>query len=142
MTDETLSESLLKEGKKVKLRVRGVSMLPILRPQDCVTIEPLPPALSLGEILLCKKNSGELFLHRLVQILDMAGSARFVLRGDGISGRQDTVSQGELLGRAVWVERRGKQYPLSPRRPSKFRRPYIWGYYGFLRLWLWWKRKI
>ncbi len=86
------------EGRRVRLKVYGESMLPALWPGDVVEIascsmEDLLP----GDIVLALRD-GRLYLHRLVA----SQPNGFVLRGDSVPGPDPLFPPEALLGRLVY----------------------------------------
>ena len=60
----------LKEGKTVKFRPHGNSMLPIIQSGALVTVAPLPeddPGPNVNDVVLCKVN-GKQMLHKVTAI--------------------------------------------------------------------------
>jgi hypothetical protein len=94
---ELAAESLRASGR-LRLRVRGESMLPTLWPGDVVeiarcSVEEVRP----GEIVLAMRG-GRFFLHRFVGLSQQSG---FLLRGDSMSAADPEFSRDALLGRAA-----------------------------------------
>lgn len=82
---------------RVRLRVHGESMLPVLWPGDRVEIASCPLAdLRPGQIVLALRD-GRLFLHRLVATRPDG----FLLRGDSMPGADPLFPPEALLGRLV-----------------------------------------
>lgn len=84
-------------SSRLRLRVHGESMLPVLWPGNVVEIAScsLEDA-QIGEIVLALDN-GRLFLHRLVA----SGPNGFTLRGDSMPGPDPQFAREALLGRLV-----------------------------------------
>jgi hypothetical protein len=94
---ELAAESLRASGR-LRLRVRGESMLPTLWPGDVVeiarcSVEEVRP----GEIVLAMRG-GRFFLHRFVGRSQQSG---FLLRGDSMPAADPVFSREALLGRVA-----------------------------------------
>jgi len=101
---EALAAEVLRQGRKLRVRVRGASMLPMLRPGDIAEIE----ACSLrdaapGDIVLALRDS-RFFLHRLVASCD----GGFLARGDSMPVADPRYSANALLGKLARIHRAGK----------------------------------
>ena len=117
-------DSTLGRGIGYWWRPRGYSMEPAIRDGERVLVGPaVPHGLRVGDVVKYRVGD-ELRMHRLVEILAGDGGPRFVLRGD-TGDLQDTVAPGDVIGRALAVERDGKPVALDPvpvRRPRR-----LWG---------------
>ena len=110
------AESLRASGR-LRLSVRGESMLPSLWPGDVVeiascSIDKVQP----GEIVLAMRE-GRFFLHRF---LARSGPATFLLRGDSVPTSDVSYSNEALLGRLVsrgFQSQKDDPNPLLPSRP-------------------------
>ncbi len=111
-----LAADSLRRGGRLRLQVRGESMLPLLWPGDAVeiadcTLEDIQP----GEIVLALRE-GRLFLHRFRA---HRGQDGFLLRGDSMAAPDPIFPSNAFLGRLVHVTRAGRTIPLPvPWRPS------------------------
>lgn len=98
--------------RRIRLKVRGESMLPTLWPGDIVEIA----SCSLGDVqpgdIVLAMRDGRLFLHRLVA----AQPSGFVLRGDSVPDPDPLFPPEALLGRLV----RGAQHIAEPKRRDRF----------------------
>lgn len=91
-----LAVEVLRSSGRLRLQVRGASMLPALWPHDEVEItacfiEDLRP----GEIVLAQRD-GRFFLHRFVAHCDPSG---FLLQGDSMPTPDPQFPNDALLGR-------------------------------------------
>lgn len=94
----------------VRFRAAGVSMLPTLIPGDFVRVESAALAdIALGDVVLHRRGDS-LFLHRVIEL--RPGSVQ--TRGDSMVS-PDPVSDGELLGKLVSIERNGETKSVSSR---------------------------
>lgn len=110
-----LAADSLRESGRLRLQVRGESMLPILWPGDVIEIskcgvEDVCP----GEIVLARRG-GRFFLHRFVSRGDPGG---FRLRGDAMPAADPQFPNEALLGRFAGrlerKENRTENGELSP----------------------------
>jgi len=103
-------ESLLQNGEKVKIPIRGKSMLPFLKETDKIVLLPAYAGrLSLGDILLAREESGRVILHRLVKI----NKETLILAGDGNLVQQEIINSNQVIGVARWVIRGDKKIDIQ-----------------------------
>jgi len=100
-----LAREILATGGRVRLRAFGSSMLPSLWPGDVLTIEgvschaPVP-----GDIVLVLHHERP-FIHRVKQRQERDGRPRWITRGDAVPQSDPPVTEGELLGKVLFIER-------------------------------------
>jgi signal peptidase I len=99
------------------LRVSGTSMVPSILPGDLVLIKKASlPDISAGEIVVYLRK-GRFVVHRVVD-RNAAGTAarpevpRLITRGDRLRQDDAPVSEQELLGRVVSIERENRKVAL------------------------------
>jgi hypothetical protein len=102
---DALAAEVLRRTDRLRLQVRGESMLPTLWPGDIADIA----ACSLrdvgrGEIVLAFRE-GRFFLHRF---LAQADHDRFVTRGDSMPAPDPSFPSDAFLGKLVGVVRHGE----------------------------------
>lgn len=110
-----LAAEVLRTCGRLRLQVRGWSMLPAVWPGDTLLVEKIEPgAVGPGDIVLftCERR---LFVHRVVKEL---GDARLLTRGDAMSAPDPVVDRHELLGRISFIQRKGRC--IAPRRKRGF----------------------
>lgn len=100
-------EELLDEGKKVSLRVTGMSMYPFLREgKDTVLLKKGPyEAIKKRDIVLVRDQDGSYILHRLWK----KSKNCFYLNGDGQRGVEGPFHPTTILGTVIGIWR-DKQY--------------------------------
>ena len=101
---------MLREGRRVTIPVKGVSMLPFIRGgKDSVILEPVENAgtLAAGDIVLFRFE-GRYILHRIRKI--SGGTAE--IRGDGAVSSEHCPLQN-IYGRVVTILKKGR-VPVSP----------------------------
>jgi hypothetical protein len=92
----------LRQGKTMRFRPLGGSMVPFIRPEDVVTIVPGKQCRT-GDVVLVHRGEA-LLLHRVVGIF----SGRIFTKGDALSRLDLQVDSRDILGRAVRLERQGQ----------------------------------
>jgi len=107
-----LAADALRRDGRLRLQVRGESMLPSIWPGDAVEIadcrlEDIHP----GEIVLALRDD-RLFLHRF---LGRRGPDGFLLRGDSMPAPDPIFPSDGFQGRLDQVTRAGRTIPLSVR---------------------------
>lgn len=124
-----LAADSLRASGRLRLQVRGESMLPILWPGDLVEIrscsvdDVLP-----GEIVLAVRED-RFFLHRFVGRLQTNG---FLLRGDSMPRPDPKFPNDALLGRLVSCARQCQRDNEGPVRPVLPLRPWSWAIGQFI----------
>jgi hypothetical protein len=116
-----VSTELLLSGYGIRFRPGGQSMTPTIRDGEAVTVEPVKAAdVRRGEIILYRTERG-LIAHRVVSIREAGaatGKRTFYLRGDASDGCDAPVSEEQIMGKIVAVERHGRKENLSGSRRS------------------------
>lgn len=101
---EALAVESLRQSGRLRLMVRGESMLPSLWPYDIVQIESASlDRVRQGDIVLAYRD-GRFYLHRL---LSVCGSG-FISRGDSMPVADPAYSADSLVGKLTAIERSGK----------------------------------
>jgi hypothetical protein len=106
-------ESLRRRGE-VRLRARGMSMLPSLWPGDLLTIQAVSQdEVTAGDIVLIMREK-RCFIHRLVKLQIFENGVCLVTRGDAMP-HCDPPAAAELLGRVIRVLRANRSFVPSLR---------------------------
>jgi signal peptidase I len=106
-----LSRSGLEAGKRLRLRVVGESMLPLLREGDAVWVEqPRQELLQPGDLLVIELN-GELIVHRLIAIKP----AILLTKGDHVPSSDSWQEPERMIGSVVAIDMPGKRRTLEHR---------------------------
>lgn len=111
---EALAIDALRRSGRLRLGVRGESMLPALWPGDVVEIVAHSfPEIRPGEVVLISRD-GRLFVHRVVA---RSGTDGFVARGDSMPAADPLYDSTALLGKIESVVRKGRTVhsPAVPR---------------------------
>lgn len=96
-----ISSSSLKDGERMRLRVNGRSMEPLLKPGDFVIAKVVPiSALSRGDLIVVRRED-DLVTHRLVAV-DAKG---WHTKGDGTRYADTPISARSIIGRVIAIER-------------------------------------
>jgi signal peptidase I len=107
-----IAESLESRGR-VSLCVHGASMMPWVRPGDIAMIRTAKAeTLRCGHVVLFRR-SNSLFVHRIVNKKGPQEAAQIFVKGDAHPTSDGLMEQGELLGRVVWLYRKGRRIDLE-----------------------------
>ena len=97
-------QAQIRQGKKVKIRVRGNSMLPFIRNNDeALLIPPTPEHIQKGTPVVALTDELGIVLHRIYKIKD----EQIILRGDGNLRGQEVCRFEDIIGRVVRLKGRG-----------------------------------
>ena len=100
-----LARELLDQGHRVRLRVAGGSMEPLIQSGDRVEIEPAAmESVRVGDVVLFSLG-GRLLLHRAVARRGVGGEVRLRARGDHNLRPEPEFGPEEMLGIAVALHR-------------------------------------
>lgn len=117
-------EEQLREGRRVKLTLKGISMLTSLREGDTLTLAPVAEAPKVGDVVLFRCE-GKHLLHRVVAV----DGDRYILQGDNCYSKE-TASREDVLAVLVEVERLGgtdgKAWQCASRRALRRKRRKNW----------------
>jgi len=109
-----ICEELLKGGVAVRFVARGLSMWPLLRDGDKITVRSLGSrTLRVGDVVLCSSEHGHLLAHRVVRRRRVCGRWALVVQGDQVSKPDGVYGRADILGRVVTVERQGRLMSLD-----------------------------
>lgn len=119
----------LSEGRRVKIRAKGWSMLPLLwDDRDTLTLAPIAPDdIKVGKIVFAQMGTGRYVVHRIVA----RKNDRLTLRGDGNPYQEEYVHVDKVLGELVAITRGGKELD----KDTLFWKliTHLWPRNGFLR---------
>jgi len=111
-----LAADVLRSSGKLRLRVRGWSMLPAVWPGDTLLVERIESdCVSKGDLVLFSRDR-RLFVHRVVT--RDAESSSILTQGDAMRAPDPVSQNSELLGKVSLIWRDGKR--IAPRRNRKF----------------------
>ncbi len=103
-----ITSEMLESGYKVRFVASGHSMSPTIRDGDLVTVEPLSARLRRRDVYLYQRD-GRPIVHRLV---GTHPKGNLIMRGDACRSDDSPVSQAQLLGRVISIERGGRYISL------------------------------
>lgn len=110
----------LLEGRRVTLKVKGVSMLPfIVGDRDSVLLER-SSAYAVGDIVLAEIYPSTYVLHRILSIVE----DEVTLMGDGNCCGTEHCRRENILGKAVTIFFNGRE--VDPNTPGQRRRALLW----------------
>jgi ribosomal protein S18 acetylase RimI-like enzyme len=94
----------LKRGQRVRMTVNGSSMLPFIRNDDTVELEPLTIPPRVGEIVLAQNTCGCYVVHRVIRIK----GDNFYLRGDAQTCFEGPLEIEKIFGKVIQSEHQGQ----------------------------------
>ena len=103
-----ISEDLLSNGFNVRINTCGLSMFPLLRTGDSITISPDQNP-DIGDIIVFKRNE-HMFGHRLAKVFEKKGVKYYQTRGDSFLGLDKPITCGQILGRVTGIERKNVSF--------------------------------
>ncbi len=104
--DPGLFEEILDAGSDLRLQVTGVSMAPLIRAGDRVTIRKLPvDALTPGDIIFLINNSGKPVVHRILKKRCRRDKIEFHTKGDALLEYDQWIESGNVLGKICLIEK-------------------------------------
>ena len=111
-----LLHTAMEQGLSLRVCVHGVSMAPLIRDGDVVTIAPLAGGEPrVGEVVACVLPDRErLVLHRVVE----SRGQGWLVQGDNVAVNDGVVGTDAVLGRVVSVERDGRQVAFGSGRAA------------------------
>lgn len=114
--------SFLEQDKDVTLTARGNSMRPILVDRrDLLTLSSCDPhSLSVGEVVLYKRDNGVYVVHRIIG----KEQGNYTMMGDGQANREPGIRPDQILAKMTSFVRNGKLISCSDK-----------GYLRYTRFW-------
>lgn len=99
---------LLEEGQTIEIHPSGFSMYPLITsPSDSVIVCPIDKnPLKTGDILLYRRNSGLLVLHRICRIKKDG----FYFTGDNQTEIEGPLQAQQLLAKVTHIRRKGHTF--------------------------------
>ena len=109
---EELASQFLRRGGRLRIKARGGSMIPFIWDGDLVLVSPADGSdILVGDVICYGTAPRRLLLHRVIR-RDGEG---LVVKGDALAFTE-LVSPGQVLGKVVAIERRGRARRLTRRR--------------------------
>ena len=117
--------TMLDQGKRVTIPVKGYSMLPFIRGgKDLVVLEKAGDVLKADDIVLFHigpASGGRYVMHRILSI----DGDKVDIMGDGVPYNHEHVRRSQILAKAVEIVRAGK-HPVDPYAPGQLRLVHFW----------------
>lgn len=120
---------MLREGKSVRIRIKGMSMYPMLRDGRDVAVIRRTDIPALGEVVLAEVQKGRYVLHR---IIGKEGD-RLILMGDGNLIASEECMLRDVMGKVVMIMRNGREVDPEKR---------IWRLYRWIWMRIWPLKRI
>jgi len=112
-------------GVRLRLHVRGTSMIPALWPRESIWVEPSSiEYLRLGEVVVFARDR-QLIAHRIVDVRRSADGLTVITRGDARHDDDMPVRPAEVVGVARVARRFRSERPIVC-RPSRVARAVSW----------------
>lgn len=109
-----ISAELLGNGITLRFRAQGISMHPLIRDGDILTVEPIQSeVLRVGDVVLFVNHQDRPILHRIVRRHKSTGINRYILQGDRVRYIDGIIPQSEILGKLASLERDGCQIEMD-----------------------------
>lgn len=117
-------EKLLAEGKIIQIKPQGYSMYPLFVPgRDEAIIEQVNPAsLKRGDIVLYRRKTGILVLHRIWKRTDQG----FFTVGDNQTEIEGPLGDEQIKGKMTGCIRNGKKIPVTNTCYRMFSGLWLW----------------
>ena len=128
------TKRLLKEGKKVTIKVKGNSMLPFLH-GDRDSVELIPTEnYQHGDIVLAEVKEDHYVLHRILSMDGNEPEAKVILMGDGNIKGVETCKVKDLIGKVACIYKKNKQ--IDPNTDEERKKAEIWLRLRPIRRWI------
>jgi len=122
-------QRILREGKEVRIRVKGNSMRPFIQDGDTVLLRAYSgPPLPLGSNILAKENDKFVF-HRFVG----KKNGQYILAGDGNLVLREYIAETDIIAIAYMHYPKDKELSIAIHRPWARFRGLGWYYMRLLR---------
>lgn len=110
-----LSTQMLQLGKHLRFRASGSSMQPMVRDGDILLIAPYAEtkSIKIGDVVLSTIDPERVVVHRVVRRQSGRRGYRYLLQGDYASRPDGWVSQTNLFGSLVEIEREDQKLRLD-----------------------------
>ena len=104
-------EAILQSGTRIKLHIRGTSMLPLLDERTDTVLLAAPARIRRGDIVLYRRPAGDVVLHRIHAIT----ADGFTLLGDHQWNAETGVAAEQVIGVVERIEK--KRFGFSVEHP-------------------------
>lgn len=113
-------DEMLENGMEVTFVTNGISMLPLLRDKDSVTIKK-SDVYKKNDVVLFKRLDSAFVLHRIIKI---DGETVFT-EGDSLCGKDEPINKEQILGKATAFIRQGKVLKESDFKYAVYKLIYV-----------------
>lgn len=97
---------LIKEGKSMKIRPTGVSMVPFITgTRDMVEIRDVNPVLKRGDIVLYRRDNAQYVLHRIYKVR----GDEYYLLGDSQTWIEGPIKRDQIVAQCRYYYKKGKR---------------------------------
>lgn len=128
------AKRLLKEGKKVTIKVKGNSMLPFLHgDKDSVELTSTENY-EVGDIVLAEVTENHYVLHRILSIDGNEPEATIILMGDGNIKGIEKCERKDLIGKVDYIFKKDKQ--INPNTEEERKKAQQWRRLRPIRRWI------
>ena len=100
---KNISEDLLENGFDVRMPAIGLSMFPLIRTGDRITVTPQKNFV-IGDLIVFVREDN-VVCHKLVKSFDKDGVMYYQTRGVSHFGLDEPVTVDQILGKVVKIER-------------------------------------
>ena len=104
MKVKEVSKGLLNDGLNVRVSTLGLSMFPLIKTGDKITISP-GKCFDIGNLIVFAKDE-QMVCHRLVRVFETDGIKYYQTRGDSFFGLDEPVTVEQILGKVIRIERK------------------------------------
>lgn len=102
-------EDIIAEKGKLVYTSAGDSMYPLIQKNDLLVIEAVKKPLSVNDVPLYKRDSGQYVLHRIVDIK----RGKYVMKGDNRTAREKGITDRQIIGVLTGIIRGGVTLPVE-----------------------------
>lgn len=102
-TLDLLAVDLLRQGRKLKIRLSGASMFPCLVSSDMAFIVPVTEKITRGDIVAFATGE-KVILHRVRKI----NNKNVICKGDSNCFYDEPIEKEQIAGKLHHIERKGK----------------------------------
>ena len=125
----SLTEEVFQKGGHFSFQVRGISMRPLLKDGDRLEVGPVQDgALSPGSLLVYRRSSEEIVVHRLMEIVRRDTTVTYRISPDSAPLCPEAVSSDQILGVVERVFRGRRELFLKRGWRGVWRRFLLFGY--------------
>ena len=104
-----LFKESLSQGRSVKFKPKGISMLPMLRQdRDTVTLSPITDKLKKYDVVLYRRDNGKYVLHRIVKT-----GKTYTMMGDNQFVKEHGIRIDQIIAVVTAFTRDQKEYAMD-----------------------------